>query len=165
MENKNNKNVRSLERRLKHLIWTNVELFENYCGGWDGKCSRIEQDYNWNKTSDSGSSKVFNDFSAWVVNRKQVVDEINSIKLTLQWDDTRLDKFIELTNNERTSNYLPEQQRCGETRDNKDRTVKQCGYASNKNKIRYPKKVRKTAWKRFYKLFPFLDPANQQTNN
>jgi hypothetical protein len=34
------------------------------------------------------------------------------------------------------------------------------GYASNRNKIRYPKKNRKTAWKRFYKLFPHLDPKN-----
>jgi len=29
-------------------------------------------------------------------------------------------------------------------------------FASNKNKIRYPRKVRKTAWKRFYRLFPHL---------
>lgn len=27
---------------------------------------------------------------------------------------------------------------------------------SNRNKIRYPRKCRKTAWKRFYKLFPHL---------
>jgi len=29
-------------------------------------------------------------------------------------------------------------------------------FADNKNKIRYPRKVRKTAWKRFYRLFPHL---------
>ncbi len=29
--------------------------------------------------------------------------------------------------------------------------------------IRYPKKNRKTAWKRFYKLFPHLDPKNKAT--
>jgi hypothetical protein len=29
---------------------------------------------------------------------------------------------------------------------------------TNANKIRFPKKVRKTAWKRFYKLFPHLKP-------
>ncbi len=40
--------------------------------------------------------------------------------------------------------------------DNKDTTVG--GGGSNRNKIRYPKKCRKTAWKRFYKLFPLLDP-------
>lgn len=31
---------------------------------------------------------------------------------------------------------------------------------SNRNKIRYPKKCRKTAWKRFYKLFPHLKKEN-----
>lgn len=41
-----------------------------------------------------------------------------------------------------------------EGRDNKDVLVG--GGGDNKNKIRYPKKCRKTAWKRFYKLFPHL---------
>jgi len=40
-------------------------------------------------------------------------------------------------------------------KDNK--TEINCGSGgSNRNKIRYPKKCRKTAWKRFYKLFPHL---------
>lgn len=43
-----------------------------------------------------------------------------------------------------------------ERRDNKDRPVGSGG--DNRNKIRYPKKVRKTAWKRFYKIFPSLAP-------
>ena len=34
--------------------------------------------------------------------------------------------------------------------------------ASNKNKIRYPRKVRKTAWKRFYRLFPHLIPKETE---
>jgi len=29
-------------------------------------------------------------------------------------------------------------------------------FATNRNKIRYPRKARKTAWKRFYRLFPHL---------
>jgi hypothetical protein len=33
--------------------------------------------------------------------------------------------------------------------------------ASNRNMIRYPRKKRKTAWKRFYKLFPHLNPENK----
>lgn len=41
-------------------------------------------------------------------------------------------------------------------RDNKDVRVGSGG--SNKNKIRRPRKCRKTAWKRFYKLFPKLKP-------
>lgn len=44
-------------------------------------------------------------------------------------------------------------------RDNKAMKVGSGG--GNKNKIRYPKKCRKTAWKRFYKLFPMLDPNNK----
>jgi len=34
--------------------------------------------------------------------------------------------------------------------------------SSNKNKIRFPRKVRKTAWKRFYRLFPHL--MEKETN-
>lgn len=41
-------------------------------------------------------------------------------------------------------------------KDNKDIRVGSGG--SNKNKIRRPRKCRKTAWKRFYKLFPHLKP-------
>ena len=36
---------------------------------------------------------------------------------------------------------------------------------SNRNKIRYPKKCRKTAWKRFYKLFPHLAKENEKITN
>ncbi len=41
-----------------------------------------------------------------------------------------------------------------ESKDNKDFYNGTGG--SNKNKVRYPKKCRKTAWKRFAKLFPHL---------
>lgn len=42
----------------------------------------------------------------------------------------------------------------GKRQDNKDYYNGNGG--SNRNKVRYPKKCRKTAWKRFYKLFPHL---------
>jgi len=46
-------------------------------------------------------------------------------------------------------------------RDNKSALkVGSCGY--NKNPIRFPRKKRKTAWKRFYKLFPHLNPENKK---
>lgn len=45
-------------------------------------------------------------------------------------------------------------------RDNKD--VKVGSGGSNRNKVRFPKKCRKTAWKRFYKLFPNLKPEEQK---
>lgn len=41
-----------------------------------------------------------------------------------------------------------------------------CGSGwSNACRTRYPKLVRKTAWKRFYKLFPHLDPKNKNEND
>lgn len=45
--------------------------------------------------------------------------------------------------------------------DNKSYIAKGNGH-SHMNKIRYPKKCRKTAWKRFYKLFPHLKPENNE---
>jgi len=36
---------------------------------------------------------------------------------------------------------------------------------SNARKVRFPKLVRKTAWKRFYKLFPHLDRMNKLMKN
>lgn len=45
-------------------------------------------------------------------------------------------------------------------KDNKD-TINRGGH-SNRNTIRKPKKKRKTAWKRFYKLFPSFDPKNKK---
>lgn len=35
------------------------------------------------------------------------------------------------------------------------------GPGNNRSKIRFPKKKRKTAWKRFYKLFPHLKPNEE----
>lgn len=47
-----------------------------------------------------------------------------------------------------------------EGRDNKGVIVGSGGH--NINMVRYPKKVRKTAWKRFYRLFPHLKPDTNQ---
>jgi hypothetical protein len=48
-----------------------------------------------------------------------------------------------------------------ERKDNKNRLNGSGG--SNCNKIRFPKKKRKTAWKRFFKLFPKLKEKNNAT--
>lgn len=53
--------------------------------------------------------------------------------------------------------YMPKPLR----QDNKTYLNKGARYSSNANKIRYPKKCRKTAWKRFYKLFPHLKPKEE----
>lgn len=53
-----------------------------------------------------------------------------------------------------------------ERKDNGTFKNKGSGYGnSNRNKIRYPKKCRKTAWKRFYRLFPHLDKTNEKITN
>ncbi len=48
-------------------------------------------------------------------------------------------------------------------KDNKDFYNGSGGYW--RNTVRYPKKKRKTAWVRFYKLFPNLDPKNKNKQN
>lgn len=48
-----------------------------------------------------------------------------------------------------------------EYKDNKTYINHGTGHGSNANRIRFPKKNRKTAWKRFYKLFPSLNPENK----
>lgn len=50
-----------------------------------------------------------------------------------------------------------------ERKDNK--TYLNRGNGEGTNSIRYPKKVRKTAWKRFYRLFPSLDPERNKKLN
>jgi len=51
-----------------------------------------------------------------------------------------------------------------ERKDNKTYINRGSG-GSNRNSVRYPKKVRKTAWKRFYRLFPSLDPEREKKLN
>lgn len=46
-------------------------------------------------------------------------------------------------------------------KDNKDYINYGSG-GGNRSSIRYPKKCRKTAWKRFYKLFPKLKPKEEE---
>ncbi len=50
-----------------------------------------------------------------------------------------------------------------EGRDNKNVRVGS-GYPQG-NTIRYPRKGHKNAWKKFYKLFPHLDPKNKKDEN
>jgi hypothetical protein len=51
-----------------------------------------------------------------------------------------------------------------ERKDNKTYTNKGNGWGG-RGMIRYPSKKRKTAWKRFYKLFPHLKPKETVDNS
>lgn len=48
-------------------------------------------------------------------------------------------------------------------KDNKDVINHGGSRHSGFRRVRYPKKGRRTAWKRFYKLFPSLDPKNKKS--
>ena len=69
------------------------------------------------------------------------------------WEFNRLNQ-LRIRYSINKSNARPARQ------DNKD-FINTGAAGSNANKIRYPKKVRKTAWKRFYKLFPYLKPKEE----
>jgi len=71
----------------------------------------------------------------------------------IHWEVTRHDQQ-QLHINANTNSKPPRQ-------DNKTSINYGSGY-SNGNTIRYPRKNRKTAWKRFYKLFPHLKPETQK---
>lgn len=115
-------------RPLKNLIW-NYDLY--------GPISYVELNMKQIYLSDENPIR-------------KIHNEMNRCNLT--WE-----QFTEIWKETKEYKKLvtePKQQRKGETRDNKDKMVG--NGRSNSNKIRYPKKKRKTAWKRFYKLFPHL---------
>lgn len=75
--------------------------------------------------------------------------EVNEIEMINHWEYYR-QKQIEL-HKRMNSMAKPKRQ------DNKT-YINRGSEGSNANSIRYPKKCRKTAWKRFYRLFPHLKP-------
>lgn len=81
--------------------------------------------------------------------------QLDSIEFHMMWYNC----YNEKLDNKQTYSAKP----LKEGRDNKDvlNLSKHPGDYTG-NTIRYPKKNRKTAWKRFYKLFPKLDPKNKK---
>jgi len=69
-------------------------------------------------------------------------------ELVIEWLYFKHERRIE----RRFYNSMPKRNRS----DNKDHKSGSGFSNGNANTIRYPKKCRKTAWKRFYKLFPHL---------
>lgn len=92
-------------------------------------------------------------------NIKDIYDKLYKLNLS---DDEIRDIWIYFRHRQfhisKQYGYSAEQHK--EHRDNKNYVNYNGG--SNCNKIRYPKKCRKTAWKRFYKIFPHLNPENKK---
>lgn len=125
-----------LLRRLNHLLRLDlfpVERLEHH--------DKVDIRY-WSKR---------NAISAWF----EVLDIISKLNMPI---NEVIDLGVELRLERYSYKCEYKKRPVVQRRDNKDRRVGSRG--SNRNKIRYPRKVRKTAWKRFYKLFPHLDPAN-----
>ena len=87
-----------------------------------------------------------------ILYRKVTDDEIEYMN---HW---KTSKFL---HGERTHEYKHNKK--PERKDNKTSINRGSGF-SNKNEIRYPSKKRKTAWKRFYRLFPGLKPKEEDLN-
>lgn len=166
------RNKQSQQRRtLKNLLWTVNSV---YGGSWQLKrpVTGITQ-LDWSHKTISNVTDFFHDYilknytkncHGWGKNFR-IAAQIDAVKLAITMNLT-VGEFNEYSDEiwmEIESTQLPAQTRRGETRDNKDRVVFGKQNRSNRSKIRYPRKVRKTAWKRFYKLFPHLKPESQNT--
>lgn len=78
--------------------------------------------------------------------------KIDEIQFHLMWNDLFKEKL------QKKNEYSAKPQKEG--RDNKD--VKVGSGSNGRNSIRYPSLKRKNAWKKFYKLFPHLNPNNKK---
>lgn len=87
--------------------------------------------------------------SKWMITRKELWDLYCEMNLTPeQLYEIAVDVISIRESNRVQLNGRPPRSR----KDNGQQKVGSGG--SNRNKVRFPKKCRKTAWKRFYKLFP-----------
>ena len=87
------------------------------------------------------------------------VIEIRSIFQKLGITDEEVIQDIWMTNHAKQAEVrsMYELSPIKERKDNKNTiNYSRTSCRSNRNKIRLPKKCRKTAWKRFFKLFPFM---------
>ena len=155
-------------RTLKNLLW---KVNSMYNGSWQLEriVTGITQ-LDWNRKPITNVNDFFSDYILKFHSsnnnvrgkNRAILIQIDAVKHAITMNLT-VEEFNDYSDEiwmEIRSVQLPLQTREGETRDNKDRVV-EGGVNYNRNKIRYPKKVRKTAWKRFYKLFPHLKPESQ----
>ncbi len=82
-----------------------------------------------------------------------VCGEDNKAALTYWWETYSAHQKVKSSYK---ANHVVERSKM----DNKDKVVYNGG-RGNRNKIRIPKKNRKGAWKKFYKLFPHLKPKDK----
>lgn len=131
-------NKNKLERRLDHL--TRLECFVT-------KESLEGQHDQWYESFRKNATEIYSIF--------------DQLGIT---DQNEIERFWK-TNYMKQLNLMYSYKK-GPRRERKDNknTINYGTGNSNRNTIRYPKKCRKTAWKRFYKLFPNLK-ENKETKD
>lgn len=130
------KNDRDKERRLNHLLYShavNIYIIEDYVNMVD-----LAKEY---------SNYIHNNY----------VLEIESLRKELNLSHEELIDIwvgIRICKKENRKKYRKNGQK---SRKDNSSTINYGNRLSWRNKIRFPRKKRKTAWKRFYKLFPKLE--------
>lgn len=90
-------------------------------------------------------------------------DKLEIYKLAEELNIDVFEMWYEQNALAKSNKALYEMKPVRERKDNKDvLNLSRHPGGNGRNSIRYPKKNRKTAWKRFYKLFPKLDPKNKK---
>lgn len=145
-------------RRLEHLLYKQFEIRDSkkqtvveYLQGYEVSVRLAFENQK--------NSKIPKQYIEKTKERVEIFDL--RIKLGISWEDFAImwnEKVFEYKTNRAAYNKKPKLIK----QDNK-------GYINGSGggytrDIRYPSKKRKTTWKRFYKLFPKLDPNNKDEN-
>lgn len=157
LENRENMNTRTNLRRLRNLIYSFGGSTSFYDPKWmNHKDSSFRpQFYDIERQWNESLKYEWNCVSVHMNRQKQMWDLYCDLKLTPE----QLYEIVVDVLTMRDQNRL---QFVGRPpRNKKDNGQQKVGSGgSNRNKIRFPRKCRKTAWKRFYKLFPHLCTAS-----
>ncbi len=155
-------NQKKLIRKLQHLIYNSPPVYPDfYCAKYINYPHlnkyiygffNIKNEYE-TKLKFIKESPLFN-----IDKRMKVQKQIWDLYVKLGWTPEQMETFANevLTLKDNYKFHTEPSIRKRE----KDNSIWRPAYGyhgnSNRNKIRYPRKCRKTAWKRFYKLFPHL---------
>lgn len=138
---------RKTKRRLDYLC-TKISYFNHRVFDKDWSVEKeLERIKSWSELSDNG--KLYKEMVELFIKHNFTSNEA--------WDYWARNYFAQ---QRRSAIYNAKPIRV--RKDNKD-TINYGNYPGwyPHNRIRKPKKARKTAWKRFYKLFPHLNPENK----
>lgn len=150
-------NTRTNLRKLRNLIYKFSPDKNFYDPRWLNhtdpafRTQFFEIERRWNEAVEQLKYPWHNGFSKYMNTQKQMWDLYCEMNLTPE----QLYEIVVDVLAMRDQNRL---QFVGRpSRNRKDNGQSKVGSGgSNRNKIRFPRKCRKTAWKRFYKLFPHL---------